>query len=64
MNPQRRLLKPRDVAEMFDVPVETLRNWRYLGRGPRWTKVEGQVRYRQSDIDAYIDARTSDPAAV
>jgi Helix-turn-helix domain len=44
-----------------DLPVRTLRQWRYVGRGPRYVKVERHVRYRISDLDRWLDANTVQP---
>jgi hypothetical protein len=37
----------------------TIRKWRQDGRGPRYIKVEGAVRYKLSDVLAYLDSRPS-----
>lgn len=50
-----RLLWPDEVAELLGVPVGTLANWRYQGRGPAFAKVGRHVRYRRRDVDAWID---------
>jgi hypothetical protein len=44
-----------------DIPARTLRQWRYLGRGPAYCKVEGHVRYRRADLDAYLAERRISP---
>jgi predicted DNA-binding transcriptional regulator AlpA len=36
----------------------TLERNRRLGAGPRWVKMGGIVRYRRSDLDAYIEQCT------
>jgi hypothetical protein len=33
-----------------------LRKWRMTGRGPRWIKLGKLVRYRMSDLNAYLDS--------
>jgi excisionase family DNA binding protein len=50
-----RLLWPKQVAEMLGVPIGTLANWRYQARGPAFVKVGRHVRYRRSDVAAWID---------
>ena len=60
------LLSPPEVAEELRVSVGHLGQMRYLGTGPRYLKMGGKaVRYRRSDIDAWIEAnmRTSTGAA-
>lgn len=52
-----RLLWPEEVAEMLGVPVGTLANWRYLGRGHAFVKVGRHVRYRWSDVADWIEER-------
>jgi len=46
-----------EVARKLNVPVGTVRNWRQRGNGPRGFKLGGRVRFRSSDIDAYIAER-------
>ena len=38
--------------------VNTLEIWRVQGRGPKYIKVGRFVRYRESDLDAWLDSRT------
>jgi len=57
------LLTTADVAGRLGVPPRTLEQWRYLGRGPAYIKVGNKsVRYRQSDIDAFLDDHRVVPA--
>jgi excisionase family DNA binding protein len=53
-----KLLTPTEVAELLDVPANTLPMWRYRGGGPRFVKVGRHVRYRPEDVDAWLDAHT------
>ncbi len=39
----------------------SLERYRALGVGPRWVKMSGIVRYRRSDLDAYILDCTRQP---
>lgn len=50
------LLTGAEVAEILNVSPRTIERWRRQGRGPRWIRVEGQVRYPESDLRAYLDA--------
>lgn len=49
------LLNERDAAGYLDQKVTTLRWWRYAGAGPRFVKLGANVRYRQVDLDAFIE---------
>ncbi len=56
-----RLLTLEDVAGYLQVPVKTLYDWRHRGVGPRGLRVGRYVRYRQADVDAWLDTCV-DPA--
>lgn len=49
------LLTPEQVSEWFQTSTRTLANDRYLGQGPRFIKLGKLVRYRRSDVLAYLD---------
>ena len=59
------LLKEGEAAEILNLEVATLRRWRFSGRGPRYLKLGGAVRYEPVDIEAFKEAgrraSTSDP---
>lgn len=59
-----RLLTPSEVAEQVRRPLATLRYWRSMGTGPKGANVGGRVLYRQSDVEAWIDAQFSKDASV
>jgi hypothetical protein len=49
------LVDEREAAAILNVEVRTLRNWRALGKGPRFVKVgERMVRYRRCDLNAFV----------
>ena len=47
----------RDLERMGLAKLRTIRGWRREGRGPRFIKVEHSIRYRLSDVLAYLDSR-------
>lgn len=56
------LLTDVDLAELLDVSLQTTRNWRWRGQGPRYVKVGARmVRYHPADVIAFIDGRVSAP---
>lgn len=59
MDTSKPLARPLEVAEHLGVPQKTLAQWRWLGTGPRWSKVGRHVRYRWEDIEAWIDENAS-----
>lgn len=50
------LLTTREAAEMLNVKETTLEQWRWNGRGPRFVKLGRLVRYRQTDLEAFMQA--------
>ena len=44
-----------EVALRLDIPKATLYGWRYRGIGPRGHKVGKHLRYRWSDVLAWLD---------
>jgi len=45
------------VATMLDVSLATLRRWRLFGKGPKYLKLGGLVRYRHSDLNSWLASR-------
>lgn len=53
------LLKPAEVAAYLGTSVGSLAQQRYRGQGPRFIKMGAKaVRYRSSDIAAWLAANT------
>jgi predicted DNA-binding transcriptional regulator AlpA len=52
-----RLLTLSEVAEMTRLPVATLRYFRHCSTGPRSAKLGRRVVYRESDVNAWIEAQ-------
>ena len=51
------LFTAADLAAYLDVPVATLYAWRCRGEGPIGFRVGKHLRYRRSDIEAWIRGR-------
>lgn len=49
----------QELAEHWGIPVRTLAAWRHQGKGPRYMKLGGAVRYRLEDVEAYEAANLS-----
>lgn len=57
------LLTPAEVAEKLRTTVGNLARKRSMHTGPPYIKVDGSVRYRWSDLSAWLDERTHKPEA-
>lgn len=52
-----------EVATMTRAPIETVRYWRNVGKGPKSFKLGRRVLYALEDVEAFMDAaRKADPA--
>ncbi|WP_055565937.1 helix-turn-helix transcriptional regulator [Streptomyces atriruber] len=49
-----RYLTPIDIAAMFEVPLETVYQWRKKRTGPPGFRVGKHVRYDPADVRAYV----------
>lgn len=48
-------LRTSDVAAMLNVSPKTIADWRrYPGKGPRFIRLVGVIRYRRSDVEAWL----------
>lgn len=56
------LLSPQQVKAEYGFSPQTLANWRWMGMGPDFIKINpsksGRVRYRRSSIERWLDAQT------
>ena len=55
------LMSLEEVAGYLGVPVRTVYSWRATSKGPRGFRVGKFVRYKASDVAAWLD-RQADPA--
>jgi predicted DNA-binding transcriptional regulator AlpA len=58
---EERLLTESETAQILRVKSSTLRYWRKTAqhRGPNYVKIESRlVRYRLTDLEAYLKRRT------
>lgn len=52
-----RYLTPDDIAEMFEVPKETVYQWRKKRTGPPGFRIGKHLRYDPGDVRAYVNGR-------
>jgi len=48
-------LTPKEAALLLGFKVKSLANWRTAGRGPPFRKINGQVRYMRSSLEAWVN---------
>jgi excisionase family DNA binding protein len=46
------------TAELLNISIRTLQAWRIKSAGPRFVRVGRAIRYRRSDLTAWIEANT------
>lgn len=51
------------VAEYLGVPVGTLHQWRHKGTGPPGYKIGRHVKYRLSEVDAWLEDQADEEKA-
>jgi predicted DNA-binding transcriptional regulator AlpA len=49
-------LTDQDVADISGVSVQTIRRWRYQGRGPRFLRIGQTARYLKADVAAWLQS--------
>lgn len=58
------LLSTEEAADYLGVPEGTMRYWRYRRIGPRYSRLGRAVKYRQADLDVFLEANAVDPETV
>ena len=49
-----KLLTEQQVAEQLSITTNTLRKWRWLGKGPTFIKIGAAVRYEADTLATFI----------
>jgi predicted DNA-binding transcriptional regulator AlpA len=52
-----RYISEKEVSAITGLSLQTLRNYRSVGKGPTYCKIGRAVRYPLSDLLSYMDAR-------
>lgn len=50
-----------EVAQILRVSEATVKRWRREGTGPRHVQTGGLIRYRRTDVQAWLDEHTIEP---
>lgn len=56
-----RLLSVKDLADVLQVPVTTVYEWRYRGEGPEAIRVGKYVRFDPDDVARWVASRRERP---
>lgn len=54
-DPDDRFVTIKELAEYLKVLVKTLYRWRHVGYGPPAHVIGGQLRYRRSEVESWLD---------
>ncbi len=58
----KRLLPDTEAAKYLGLRVQTVRNWRHLGIGPAYHRLNGRtIRYDEDDLRRYLDSVKVEP---
>lgn len=55
-----RLMTVEELSDYLRVPKTTLYGWRYKGTGPPAIRVGRALRYRESDVERWLQSQTAD----
>ena len=50
------MMNERQVAELLNMSVASVRRWRLFRRGPKFVKIGSAVRYRREDLETWLDS--------
>lgn len=53
------LLTPADISAQLKIPAKTLADWRSKKTGPTFYKIGNHIRYKATDIEAWLATRKS-----
>jgi predicted DNA-binding transcriptional regulator AlpA len=52
------LLTDAELATLYGVALQTVRNWRTKGEGPKWVRIGARaIRYKPADVRAFIEGK-------
>lgn len=56
-----RMISPKELAALLQVPLQTIYQWRYRGGGPPGYRIGRHVRFRMNDVEAWLAGRAEEP---
>lgn len=57
------LMTPVELSDRWRIPVGTLTQWRHRKVGPPYLHLGRHVRYRQSDVEAWLETQATETTA-
>ncbi len=51
------LLTTHQAANFLNLSANTLNQWRYQKKGPKFLKIQKLVRYREQDLKGYLEGQ-------
>ncbi|WP_141872071.1 helix-turn-helix transcriptional regulator [Microbacterium saperdae] len=58
-SPLQQVLTQDQLAHTLQIPARTLEDWRTRSYGPPFIRVGKRVRYRASDVDAWLSSQVA-----
>jgi predicted DNA-binding transcriptional regulator AlpA len=55
MSTEKIMLSPVEVQNLYGIKVATLAAWRLNGHGPDYFKLGNLVKYKKSELDAWVE---------
>jgi hypothetical protein len=55
MKDHERFMMTAEVAELLRMPLESVRWWRHVGKGPESFKLGRRVLYAREDVEGFIE---------
>jgi predicted DNA-binding transcriptional regulator AlpA len=56
MEQKPKYLNEKQVSEMTNIALPTLRNYRHLGKGPSYLKIGRSIRYSTTDVIEFMES--------
>lgn len=54
------LISLQETAARLGMPIQTLYDWRKHGRGPKGFRLGGVVKFRWSEVQAWLETQRED----
>lgn len=55
------LLSTEEASVYLGLSAATLNQWRFQKKGPLYIRMGGSIRYRRTDLDAFVETSRVDP---